>query len=226
MSEVFPEKPITSLPAAVAAMGALPMPVGPEPRTLDVAEDELTGASLSLWEEERATERLRWALASARRGRARLRAQVAALLAERHTTNEALSEAAEALRADRDGPALPWAASMDDGDLSMFLDDMVSAAMGRWRSEPEVPDRTVLADIERVCREWRTPGQGLRGDAPEGPSVAESADKLSRFFSPVASLREDPHDLPVAADLPVPEGCRLDADELDEVSRRFIGGGS
>jgi hypothetical protein len=29
--------------------------------------------------------------------------------------------------------------------------------MGRWRSEPEVPDRVVLADIEKVCADWRTP---------------------------------------------------------------------
>lgn len=63
-------------------------------------------------------------------------------------------------------PALPWAHAMDDGDLGGFLDDMVSAAMGRWRSEPEVPDRTVLADIEKVCADWRTPGQGLRSDEP------------------------------------------------------------
>jgi hypothetical protein len=79
MSDIFPEQPITSLPAAVAFMGALPMPVGPVPRTLDTVEDELTGVSLSLYEEELTTERLRWALASAKRGRARLRAQVAEL---------------------------------------------------------------------------------------------------------------------------------------------------
>ncbi len=80
----------------------LPVPVGPLPRTLDVVEDELTGVSLSLYEEELLTERLRWALASAKRGRARLRARVAALLEERHSTNESVSEAAEALRVQRD----------------------------------------------------------------------------------------------------------------------------
>lgn len=65
------------------------------------------------------------------------------------------------------GLALPWAHAMDDGDLHEFLGDLVSAALGRWRSEPEVPDRTVLADIEKVCADWRTPGRGLRGDEPE-----------------------------------------------------------
>jgi hypothetical protein len=56
---------------------------------------------------------------------------------------------------------------MSDHDLHGFLDDLVSAALGRWRSEPEVPDRTVLADIEKVCADWRTPGRGLRSDEPE-----------------------------------------------------------
>jgi hypothetical protein len=65
------------------------------------------------------------------------------------------------------GPTLPWAHAMDDSDLHEFLGDLVSAAMGRWRSEPEVPDRTVLADIEKVCADWRTPGQGHRSDEPD-----------------------------------------------------------
>lgn len=80
----------------------LPVPVGPGPRTLDVVEEELTGASLSLWEEEQGTARLRLALASAQRGRRDLRSQVAELLAERHSTNEALDDAARALREQRD----------------------------------------------------------------------------------------------------------------------------
>ena len=61
-------------------------------------------------------------------------------------------------------PALPWAAQMSDGDLHGFLDDLVSAAMNRWRSEPDVPDRETLAAIEKACAEWRTPGQGFRSD--------------------------------------------------------------
>ncbi|MFE2712282.1 hypothetical protein ACFXKI_09895 [Streptomyces mirabilis] len=63
-------------------------------------------------------------------------------------------------------PALPWAHVMDDSELGLFLDDLVSAAMGRWRSDPDLPARTVLADIEKACQDWRTPGQGLRGDEP------------------------------------------------------------
>lgn len=75
--------------------------------------------------------------------------------------------------------ALPWAHAMPDGDLSGFLDDLVSAALNRWRTDAggPVPDRVTLADIERVCREWRTPGMGYRSD-PEpvpSPSFAERA---------------------------------------------------
>jgi hypothetical protein len=68
-----------SLPEVVARVGALPMPVGSEPRTLDVVEEELTGANLSLYEEELENARLRLALASAQRGRRELRARIAEL---------------------------------------------------------------------------------------------------------------------------------------------------
>ena len=140
--------------------------------------------------------------------------------------------------------ALPWAASMDDSDLSMFLDDLVSAAMGRWRSEPEVPDRTVLADIEKVCADWRTPGRGLRGDAPEDPpltgrarldaSAARDAEAThwkrlgieDPHDGPLAHSYRVPHDLPDVASLSVPETCHLDAAGLDEVSQHFLGGGA
>lgn len=107
-----------------------------------------------------------------------LRAQVAEL-------NESVSTAAEALRATAT-QALPWAHEMPDADLSMFLDDLVSAAMNRWRTDPDgpVPDRVTLADIERVCADWRTPGEGLRGDEPE------TADAVTQVFAPVASPRE------------------------------------
>ncbi|WP_203833544.1 hypothetical protein, partial [Streptomyces asoensis] len=77
---------------------ALPVPVGSVRSPLEQALDELAGVSLSLWEEEQDTARLRLALASAQRGRRELRARVAALLAERHETNEALSDVTVAIR--------------------------------------------------------------------------------------------------------------------------------
>lgn len=138
-----------------------------------------------------------------------LRARIAALLEERRSTNEALDDAVQALRADRQGPALPWAASMDDGDLSMFLGDLVSAAMGRWRSEPEVPDRVTLADIEKVCADWRTPGEGYRSEPEPDGCVCPPADQPGphQFGCPLAEvprLSERPVNELTAAFTPMP----------------------
>jgi lysozyme family protein len=77
-------------------------------RERDTAHDELTGSNLSLYEEEQETARLRLALASAQRGRRDLRARVAELETERHTTNDALADVTVALRAeDGTGGTLP-----------------------------------------------------------------------------------------------------------------------
>jgi len=135
-------------------------------------------SNLSLWEEPPVV--------------AELRARVAELEAERHSTNEALDDVVRELRLREAGPALPWAHAMSDHDLHGFLDDLVSAAMGRWRSEPEVPDRTVLADIEKVCAGWRTPGAGSRLDGSEfdgatvrlaepEPEVPQRADRVVAY---------------------------------------------
>lgn len=67
----------------VGSAAVLPVPVGSGPRTLDVVEEELTGANLSLWEEEQDHARTRLALESARRGRRELRARVAELEGQR-----------------------------------------------------------------------------------------------------------------------------------------------
>lgn len=158
----------------------------------------------------------------------RLRARVAELETERHSTNEALDDAVQELRARQTGPALPWAHAMPDDDLHEFLGDLVSAAMGRWRSEPEVPDRTVLADIEKVCADWRTPGEGLRSD----PEPEPAPDAVTRVFAPVASLREpEPefhaylhhpyqreHDMPETGGVSATEPadvCRCDEPDVD-----------
>ena len=121
------EQPITNVEDAVAALGALPVPSGPEPRN---AEDELTGANLSLWEEEQTTARLRLALASAQRGRRDLRAEVAALREERHRTNEWADDAAEALRKQRDRVA-ELERVIADAPASYVLMDRAAAAADR-----------------------------------------------------------------------------------------------
>lgn len=75
------------LPGMVAELGRkLGAVVAELDRTrtaLAESENDLTGARLDLWEEEQDTRRLRLALKSARRGRARARQRVAELLAER-----------------------------------------------------------------------------------------------------------------------------------------------
>lgn len=58
---------------------------------LTQSENDLTGARLSLWEEEQDHRRTRTAFGSARKRAARLRARVAELESERHSTNEALA---------------------------------------------------------------------------------------------------------------------------------------
>lgn len=73
----------------------------------------------------------------------------------------------QALREPEQGPALPWAHAMSEHDLHGFLDQLLSAAMGRWQHSPEVPDRVTLAEIEKVCALWRTPGEGNRLDGSE-----------------------------------------------------------
>src|SRR3546814_10320558 len=67
-------EPVTNAKDAVHALGAWPMPQGPEARS---AETELEGARLALWEAEQ---------------------RIAELVAERHSTNEALDDAVQALR--------------------------------------------------------------------------------------------------------------------------------
>jgi hypothetical protein len=113
---------------------ALPMPVGPEPRTLDQVEDELTGANLSLHEEQLETARLRLALASAQRGRRQQRDQAAALREERHSTNESVSDAAVWMRHDRDRIDELERAVVEAraalGSLCYDLDDPGTAALG------------------------------------------------------------------------------------------------
>ena len=114
-----------------------------------------------------------------------LRAQVAALLEERHSTNEALDDAVQALRADRDEPAAPY--------VSRLLPprDAVCARpeCGHSGEEHHHGDTKCWAHLPKkhgdpitIC--------GCSGFV-EGPSAVESADKLTRTFAPTQALRED-----------------------------------
>jgi hypothetical protein len=106
--------------------------------------------------------------------------------------------------------ALPWAHAMSDDDLHLFLDDLVSAALNRWRSEPETPDRVTLAEVEKACARWRTPGQGYRSDESE----------VDVLLARVAELEAERHStnesLSEAA-----EQLRADRDRIAELEARL-----
>lgn len=178
------------LQLAVAKAGALPVPVGGV-RTLDVVEEELTGVNLALWEEIQAYARLRLALVSAKRGRARLRARVAEL------------------EATTDGCSCPPADHPHQVGCPLDLPAPGSS---------ERPVNKLTAAYMPVA--------ALRED------VSPQVEKLRNLLAGQRAAIEDPHDSPlhhdyrIPHDLPVPETCGLDADQVDEVSQRFIGGGA
>lgn len=116
-------------------------------------------------------------------------------MAEHLADAQLLQSPETAAEAEAEPLALPWAHVMPDDDLHGFLADLLSAAIGRWQHSPEVPDREVLAAIERACAAWRTPGQGYRSDEPadqerpadEGPiryTLTEQAEVTPDFFQP------------------------------------------
>lgn len=121
---------------------------------------------------------------------AKFRARVAELEAERHVTNEALSDAAVALRANRDRIA--------------ELEALTPAAIQTCR----------------VCGAGYSLGQPCATCEFQARMAAETAsserpvDGLTAAFSPVASLREDPHDSPLhhpyllSHDLPETDGAK------------------
>ncbi|MCM1974594.1 hypothetical protein [Streptomyces sp. G1] len=106
--------------------------------------------------------------------------------------------------------ALPWAHAMSDDDLHLFLDDLVSAALNRWRSEPETPDRVTLAEVEKACARWRTPGQGYRSDESE-------VDVLLAWVAELEAERHSTNEsLSEAA-----EQLRADRDRIAELEARL-----
>lgn len=163
------------LQLAVARAGALPVPTGGE-RTPDVVEEELTGVNLVLWRGIEAYARLRLALTAAKRDRSRLRARVAELEAERHSTNEALSDAAEALRAGQgDGCSCPPADHPHQVGCPLDL-----PAPGS--SERPVNELTSVY----------MPVASLRED------VSPQVKKLRNLLAGQRASLEDPHDSPLA----------------------------
>ncbi|MFG2747229.1 hypothetical protein ACGFY0_45250 [Streptomyces chartreusis] len=114
---------------------------------------------------------------------AALRARVAELETERHSTNEALSDAAEALRVSRDQITeleaarenflLPWAYGVDAKTLDNFVGDLIRAA--------ESPLMTVVYEIHQTVAEWRRLMESRATKAEPAPQ----------------RQAEDPHDGPL-----------------------------
>jgi hypothetical protein len=197
-------------------------------------QDDVTGACLARWEEEQENARLRRAWQSAReRAQAhsegtlrhvadrdfwkgqcqeaqaeaeKLRAQVAALLEERHRTNEALSDAAEALRADRDRIAELEAERADAVDVSETLyralhDEMLAgSALYAALTMPTTPEQRQAA-LDRFTAVAQRHGQKHAPSEPDG---------ITRRIAPTQALREDAyvsplhHDYRLGRDLPQP----------------------
>ena len=210
------------LQLAVARAGAYPTPVGGV-RTLDVVESELTGVNLALWEEIQAYARLRLALTSAQRGRRELRAQVAqvaALLEERHSTNESVSEAAEALRVQRDRIAeLETGIAWRDAERERWsgVHYLIEKAIDKgWSGvdtctleaelgpEPAPVPAESVAEPSCPCPPADQPGPHQVGcffdGVPVSPPSERPVNELTAKIMPVAAHREDPHDSPLHHD--------------------------
>jgi hypothetical protein len=218
-----PDEVLVSL-ADLAELGivgsafALPMPVGPVPRSeLDQARDDVMGACLARWEEEQDNARLRLALASAKRGRSQLRAKVAELLAERHSTNEALDDAVQALRADRAESEPPrirkhhpdCAAVVQAGAPCTCPPDFTGEDPDDLANEDgcTCPDTGRGEPHDVDCPQADAPGPYdavLPAVGSGSPDMRElraaltgSPDAITRQIAPLQALREDPHDSPL-----------------------------
>jgi hypothetical protein len=205
---------ITNLPDAVAAQGALPMPVVPEPQALSetrLAEirnrriDEVTaGPWLVADGEDRrpvvyvelpaggvrvlfsgaASEADAQFVASARRSVPELLAEVDRLRAEIASLNESLSLAAGALRA-KESPSGSYPPALPWAAL-MDTEDLTEFLDELADAATTNADvATRLAEVERACGTWR-----LIAEAQHGHNTAPGPDAMTAVFSPVASLRE------------------------------------
>lgn len=76
--------------------------------------------------------------------------------------------------------ALPWAALMDDEDLTEFLGDLLDAL----NSNPSCT-REVLVEVEKTCSTWR-----LIAEAQHAHNTAPGPDALTRTFAPTQALRD------------------------------------
>lgn len=143
-------EPILNAADAVAALGALPVPVGPEPRRL---------------------------------------------LAERHSTNEALDDAVQELRARRADVEAPYVSRL----LPPRGAVCARPGCGHQGVEHHHGDTKCWAHLPRT-RDRFGAWSGITICGCSGfvaaPSVEESADKLTQLLAPTQALREDEPEAP------------------------------
>ncbi|MFF3511591.1 hypothetical protein [Streptomyces sp. NPDC002573] len=201
----------------------LPMPVARTP--LDEAEDELTGARLSLWEEEQENARLRLALASAQRGRRDLRTRLAGManppwqlfLALYDGMEPELFTTAEAARAfcddiapvDAHGKCWDWTVNEHGVHVQFWThpdnDQPLSETSGSVTpivvqgAEPVSELEQLRARVAELEAERHTTNEAL-ADVTVAQRAAEAAaapgpDGITRRFAPTQALREDGEDV-------------------------------
>lgn len=169
-------------PALAARVAAKGVPLSadlaePKLRTLDQVEEELTGVSLSLYEEELDTARLRLALKSARRGRREARARVAELEAQRQADHGTWQHDLRTARSEREATAARIAGlESERHSTNEALDDAVQALCAK-QEEPAplivghpLPPRDAVEDVtpDAITRRI-APTQALREDRYDGP---------------------------------------------------------
>lgn len=190
------DEPIMNAADAVRELGALPMPVGPEPQSrsiLDRARDALDARMTK--------DDLRLVLENVIN-------YAAGLEAERHVTNEALDDAVKELRERQQREALV-------ADFVAKRAEYITAIRNchpdnghdydRWQGHAAA--RRQLAELLGMRVAW---------PPEDAASVANPADKLTRLLAPTQALREVPdgehyrvvhHDYRTSHDMPETGGA-------------------
>lgn len=172
-------EPIRDVETAVRELGALPVPSGPEPLPLSVEQERaIRSLDLLALMDDRAAPVISGHLAA-------LLGEIDRLRAERHSTNEALDDAVQALR--------------ERGQREAIVAEFVAARAGyivairnchpdnghdydRWQGHAEA--RRQLAGLLGLPVAW---------PPEDDASVAKSADKLTALLAPTQALREGEH---------------------------------
>ena len=222
MAEIFPETPITSLPDAVAFLGALPVPVGPEPQASE--RNRLRAAYVAALNEAHKTHpcpvtgRPYWsgcvhyddAGHVAGVGSCHSERRADAVLAVRDVELERLRARIAELEtgiAWRDAERERWAdvhATVEraiDKGWSGVDTCTLEAELG---PEPAPVPAESVAEPSCPCPPADQPGPHQVGcffdGVPVSPPSERPVNGLTARFMPVAAHREDPHDSPLHHD--------------------------